>query len=512
MTLSSTDAGIGLIYPVAFAVFAWYIGSCFISWYRLREFPGPFWASVSYLWIGRLAWGGEHYKVHRELGRQYGHLVRTGPNELVTDDPEVMRRMSAARSPYHKDTWYLGARLNAYHDNMFLILDAHAHDKAKAKIFGAYSGREFPELERGIDFQVNHLMDIIRSRYVQSVDKAGLSRSLDLAPLMSYFTLDVITQAAFGKAFGYLDTESDLYEWFETLRAFFPFASLSVNVPWIRNFFYSPIVLKFFGPKTTDKKGIGRLMWVAQNEVNKRFDSGAKEENDMLGSFIKHGLSREDCESEGLFMVVAGSETTASALRVIMLYVMTTPRVYQKLKRIIADAVRDRTVSSPITYEQAKKIPYLQAVLTEGLRMRPPAPSLFPKSVPKGGDTIHGKFVPEGTAIGMNTPSLMRSYEEFGPDPDVFRPERFMEADGTQRAKMERTVDLLFGYGRWICAGKPVALMELNKVCFELLRAFDFQLENPLKPWDTEAYTIFMEYNFWVKVTDAKLMEHATGT
>lgn len=93
---------------------------------------------------------------------------------------------------------------------------------------------------------------------------------------------------------------------------------------------------------------------------------------------------------------------------------------------------------------------------------------MFPKSVPKGGDTINGKFVPEGTAIGMNTPSMMRSFKGFGPDRDMFQPERFSEASEQERIRMERTIDLLFGYCRWMCAGKPVALMELNKLIFEV--------------------------------------------
>lgn len=58
-------------------------------------------------------------------------------------------------------------------------------------------------------------------------------------------------------------------------------------------------------------------------------------------------------------LLIAGSDTTASVMRVTMLYIMSTPRVYNKLKAEIANAVR-RGVSSPITVEEAKKIPYLQ--------------------------------------------------------------------------------------------------------------------------------------------------------
>lgn len=92
----------------------------------------------------------------------------------------------------------------------------------------------------------------------------------------------------------------------------------------------------------------------------------------------------------------------------------------------------------------------------------------MPKLVPPEGDTIHGKFIPGGTSIGMNSASLLRSKALFGADADMFRPERFLEVDEVARAKMQRDVELTFGYGRWMCAGKPIALMELNKVYFEV--------------------------------------------
>lgn len=73
---------------------------------------------------------------------------------------------------------------------------------------------------------------------------------------------------------------------------------------------------------------------------------------------------------EGLFMIVAGAESTASAIRSILVHTMTTPRVYVKLKAEIKAALDEGTVSSPIQMEQALKLPYLQAVIYEGLRSR----------------------------------------------------------------------------------------------------------------------------------------------
>lgn len=100
--------------------------------------------------------------------------------------------------------------------------------------------------------------------------------------------------------------------------------------------------------------------------------------------------------------------------------------------------------------------------------MRPPVPTMFPKVVPPQGDEIHGKFIPGGTAIGWNLMPMMRSPLYWGHDPDVFRPERFLEVDEKVRMAMERNVDMVFGYGRYGCAGKPLAIMELNKIYFEV--------------------------------------------
>lgn len=101
--------------------------------------------------------------------------------------------------------------------------------------------------------------------------------------------------------------------------------------------------------------------------------------------------------------------------------------------------------------------------------MRTPSAGLFPKTVPAGGETIAGRLVPGGTAVAANAAALMRCADTFGADVDVFRPERFVDApDADARARMERHVELVFGVGRFMCAGKPIALMELNKIFFEV--------------------------------------------
>lgn len=109
-----------------------------------------------------------------------------------------------------------------------------------------------------------------------------------------------------------------------------------------------------------------------------------------------------------------------------------------------------------------------QAVVYEGMRMRPGNVGAFPKVVPPEGEVVQGKFIPGGTIIAMNVPYMLRSPELFGPDTGLFRPERWMEVSEDEQADMERQVEMMFGSGRWICAGKPIAFMELFKTFFEV--------------------------------------------
>ena len=67
---------------------------------------------------------------------------------------------------------------------------------------------------------------------------------------------------------------------------------------------------------------------------------------------------------------------------------------------------------------------------------------------------------------------MHQNVDIFGSDADLFRPERWFERQGEQLQAMERNMELIFGYGRFHCLGKNVAMIELNKYFVEVsLRA-----------------------------------------
>jgi len=234
---------------------------------------------------------------------------------------------------------------------------------------------------------------------------------------------------------------------------------------------------------------------ITKDVVGQRFGPDAKDQRDMLGSFIRHGLTRDEAESETILQVIAGSDTTATAIRTTFLYIITTPRVLLKLLTEISGA----TLSSPISDAEAKKLPYLQAVIKEGLRIWPPVIGLMAKKVPPEGDTINGMYVPGGTQIGYGGFSIFRNKKIWGEDADVFRPERWLEGDKIK--EQELNFEVIFNQGRYQCLGKNVALMELNKVFVELLRHFEFDLINPTNPWKCISMGIFSQSEMWFRAT-----------
>ncbi|KAI0903056.1 hypothetical protein F4823DRAFT_620123 [Ustulina deusta] len=67
---------------------------------------------------------------------------------------------------------------------------------------------------------------------------------------------------------------------------------------------------------------------------------------------------------------------------------------------------------------------------------------------------------------------------------------------------MSQVVDQVFGWGRWQCLGKQIALLELNKVIVELLRHFNFEVVNPERPWERLDVTLWVVSDCWVRVTE----------
>lgn len=428
-----------------------------------------------------------------EVCSKYGSLARIGPNDLVTSDPSVVRRILSVRSPYTRSDFYDGMRTEPGVDSILSQRDDEKHNILRTKMAAGYSGKENDNLEDAIDRNVLALIKLIDTKYTSTPTQF---RPFDFGRKAQYFTLDVISAIAFGEAFGDLEEDGDVHGYIKTIEMFFPALMIFSVFPGVYNWVLESRFMKGFMPNDKDPIGLGKLKGIAKRVVSERFGRDAKDHRDMLGSFIRHGLDQEEAISSTLVQIIAGSDSTATAIRSTLLHIITNPQITSKLLTEISTS----SPSSPISNTEALSLPYLQAIIKEGLRICPPATALLSKEVPKGGDTINGVFVPGGTKIGWCPWAIFRNKKIWGQDAEYFRPERWLEADEGKLREIEITLELVFSVGKWQCLGKNVALIELNKVFVELLRNFEISVVDPTRaPWKSVNKGFFLQSEMWLR-------------
>jgi len=395
---------------------------------------------------------------------------------LITADPDLLRRMSAVRSPFTRGPWYAALKLHPERDNITSYVDERKHADIRNRMAPGYSGKENLHMEQDVDDKLLRMFELIGSKYLAKPEE-GIFREVDLSRVTSFFTLDVISKIAFGQTFGFLDEDDDPFGYLENLMQFLPAIIVFGVYTELTNLMKIPLI-KGALPKSSDPRGLGRVMGFARDRVQERFGSKAVVRQDMLGSFINRGLTQGELESETLTQITAGSDSTASALRITLHFISTSPPILARALAEVRAAIAAGMVSRPVIKDaEARQLPYLQACIKEGLRIYPPVTGLMAKMVPDGGAWIEvngeEKFAPTGTQIGQNSWGLMHNPEIFGVDADIYRPERWLPRNGGEKeldriVRMTETVALCFGTGRFGCLGRGVATMELNKAVIEV--------------------------------------------
>lgn len=119
----------------------------------LSKVPGPFWPSVTRLWLTHAAWRGDLDVVQRALHRRYGPLVRIAPDEVACADPDAIRRVYSTAAPLDKSDFYHIWDAGAFskYPNGFAIADERLHAERRRIVAGVYSMSTVLTLEPTID-------------------------------------------------------------------------------------------------------------------------------------------------------------------------------------------------------------------------------------------------------------------------------------------------------------------------------------------------------------------------
>lgn len=182
----------------------------------------------------------------------------------------------------------------------------------------------------------------------------------------------------------------------------------------------------------------------ARSYVLRMAEQPATTENTVLEKLqSKSDLNTIQNAAECMDHMAAGIDTTGDGLCFLM-YELSKPASSHMQKQLHEELLQNP--NAPLD-----SLPYLDAVIKEGLRCFPPIPMSFPRYVPEGGRTINGYFLPQGTIVSCQPFSLHRLDEHVFPKADQFMPERWLGEDG---ANERNRLFFSFGVGGRGCTGK----------------------------------------------------------
>lgn len=133
----------------------------------------------------------------------------------------------------------------------------------------------------------------------------------------------------------------------------------------------------------------------------------------------------------------------------------------------------------PVELQTLENLPYLNAVLREGLRITHPISHRVSRSFPDKTLVYDNKPIPPGTIVHM-TALLIHENEELFTDAKTFRPERWLKNDGLQRYLVP------FNRGSRSCVGINLAWAELFLIIAKVFRQFDFNVDDVVRERDID--------------------------
>lgn len=331
---------------------------------------------------------------------------------------------------------------------------------------------------------------------------------IDLYHWLQCYAFDVIGEITFGVRFGLLDMGKDEAGIFRAIDLRNAYATYVGIYPYLNNLIFP------WMPKTG---GFAYVINFTASQIGKkikRLKDPKLSSTDGPPDFVSKLLVRHEEDPEKLTKadiqmicqsnIAAGSDTTAISLSNIMYFLMKNPDSLERLRKEIDDAALNKHISDPVTFKEAQEhLPFLQAVIKEALRLHSAVGLGLQRMVPESGAEIAGQRFPSGTTVGVNAWVSHRNKATFGEDANKWRPERWLEAGGKE---LESHL-LAFGMGSRTCIGKNISLLEMSKLIPQLVRTFDFTLEESLvrDGWKTESRWFVKQVNFRGTVSERKV-------
>lgn len=463
----------------AVLVLAWILFSIIyrLNFHPLSHLPHPFLAGVSSLFLHTICYLGIEGRVLRYYHRKYKtKVLRVAPNSVSISDSDAIREIYITSGGFPKDARYTNFNLGPV-VSIFSAIDTRYRDtraKAVAPLFAPVRLRTEP----------NRVIGGCVAEFVCQLHAfKNATVKVDIVDLCARLSIDVVTEYLLGERYGGLGEHASLSPQARQktklsanpfIFAIVAYSRFSLLPNWLFRLIYavssrmnsSDEVVRSF---VQLDQFIDSIMGNALAANDWASPSNQAADTTYQGRLLRAGISPAEAAAQAKAIVFAGADSTAVMLATILFHLVQNADARQfLLGEIRASKARATTPNdkdsknAPPTDPQA--MPYLRAVVKEGLRLGMANPTRLTRMVPATGLRVGAVHLPPGTVVGCAAYVLHHNPDTF-PDPFAFRPERWLEDgqdNGLRRPDMEKSL-IPFGAGLRACIGKNLAQQQLHE-------------------------------------------------
>ncbi|KAJ9243589.1 hypothetical protein DTO169E5_2504 [Paecilomyces variotii] len=451
----------GALYLICGAIYRLYF-------HPLAKFPGPKVAALTgwYETYHDLIRRGMFVWKIQEMHQEFGPIVRINPHELHIRDPDFYDELYAPASK-KRDKYKHWVVLAGTPEASFATVSHNHHRLRRGALNPFFSkqavARMEPLIMEKIERLCARLREAIQAQAVIRLDAAYMALSMD-----------VICHYAYGESYNYLAHEDFRLTWRYAVVSALENGILLRNFPWVLPILQSvpmPILQK------VDPNAAALMEWanVVKDKVSIMMEEhakGNKNNGTIFHTMLDSDLPPEEKSAdrlidEGQSVVGAGSETTAGTLTLITFYLLRNQTILNKLREELA-SVPDAKPRLPYL----EKLPYLTAVIREGLRLKVGVMSRLPR-IAHEPLQYRDWIIPPGTPVSESVYFIHQDPSIF-PDPEEFIPERWLEQK-KNGVRLERYL-VPFSKGSRSCLGINLAWAELYLTLSTVATSFDMDL------------------------------------
>ncbi|KAF7946606.1 hypothetical protein EAE96_009601 [Botrytis aclada] len=437
----------------------------------LSKVPGPLSLKLcGSIWLYHTL-RGETMNIAPKLFKEYGDVVRIGPNEIMVSSKSAIQKI-VVEDDFRKSPLYTLTQEDQHVSNLFTETDTRVYRQKRRPLSAGFSISFLNAMEPLMKSCVDFMVEVLKSRCITDIESEDGRVVVDMFTMLGNLTMDVMSATLFGGSFGLVINEDPHVKnlFLDRLRRVY----IDVILPFIK---YIPFIPSPVQEMDCMIDGIIKTRRAEMRRGTKGLEGEkSKDKMDLLQIFLDanesdpKGFTDKHLMEEMRLFMIAGSDTTGTTCTFTLLLLFNNPSKLQLLTQEILSAFPSK--SDTITFANTQELPYLNAAINESMRLMPMVVSGLPRYTSET-NWIDGFEIPAHVTTYAFS-NILQVDPRIWPDADSYIPERWL--DDYKGVPVDKKAFLPFSGGVRNCIGQQFALREIRLILATVIRRFELDL------------------------------------